>query len=134
VFHAGRLAVSDDTQMTLFTLEGLLRAAGPDGSWTEDGVVAEVRRAYLDWLDTQSGGTTSRSLAGTLAARPAMRHRRAPGNTCLSALRAGGQGEVGRPINGSKGCGAAMRSAPVAFSPACRSGRRHSASARGPVR
>ena len=48
--------VSDDTQMTLFTLEGLLRAVGPDGSWIEDGVVAEVRRAYLDWLDTQYEG------------------------------------------------------------------------------
>ena len=32
VFHAGRLVVSDDTQMTLFTLEGLLRAVGPDGA------------------------------------------------------------------------------------------------------
>jgi ADP-ribosylglycohydrolase len=46
-----------------------------------------------------------------------MRHRRAPGNTCMSALRAGGHGEPGRPINGSKGCGAAMRAAPLAFLP-----------------
>jgi ADP-ribosyl-[dinitrogen reductase] hydrolase len=120
VFHAGRLVVSDDTQMVLFTLKGLLRAVAPDGSWIEDGVVAEVRRAYLDWLDTQSEGTAAArrgDLAGTLATRPAMRHRRAPGNTCLSALRAGGHGEVGRPINGSKGCGGAMRSAPMAFLP-----------------
>src|SRR5690606_40699666 len=51
----GRLVVSDDTQMTLFTLEGLLRAVGPDGAWSEDVAVAEVRRAYLDWLGTQSG-------------------------------------------------------------------------------
>jgi ADP-ribosyl-[dinitrogen reductase] hydrolase len=116
VFHAGHLVVSDDTQMTLFTLEGLGRAVGPDGSWIEDGVVAEVRRAYLDWLDTQSGSTAAQ-LTGALASRPAMRHRRAPGNTCLTALRAGGRGEIGRPINGSKGCGAAMRSAPVAFLP-----------------
>ena len=122
VFHAGRLAVSDDTQMTLFTLEGLLRAVGPDGAWSEDGAVAEVRRAYLDWLDTQSGGAPSGGLAGALAARPALRHRRAPGNTCLSALRAGGDGEPWRPINGSKGCGAAMRSAPLAFLPGLRVG------------
>src|SRR3712207_390991 len=60
VLHAGRLVVSDDTQMALFTLEGLLRAVGPDGAWSEDGVVAEARRAYLDWLDTQSGGAPSR--------------------------------------------------------------------------
>src|SRR5690606_34707504 len=53
--HDGRLVVSDDTQMTLFTLEGLLRAVGPDGAWSEDVAVAEVRRAYLDWLGTQSG-------------------------------------------------------------------------------
>ncbi|MEU4537081.1 ADP-ribosylglycohydrolase family protein [Streptosporangium sp. NPDC023825] len=35
--------ITDDTQMTLFTVEGLIRG----------GDVAAVRRAYLRWLDTQ---------------------------------------------------------------------------------
>ena len=43
----GPLVVSDDTQMTLFTLEGMARAASVEE------ITAEVREAYLDWLGTQ---------------------------------------------------------------------------------
>jgi ADP-ribosylglycohydrolase len=39
--------------------------------------------------------------------------RRAPGNTCLSALRQGGNGTLTDHINDSKGCGGVMRVAPV---------------------
>ncbi len=113
VFEAGRLVVSDDTQMTLFTLEGMLRAVGAGGAWQEDAVVAQVRRACLDWLDTQSGGLAGKTLVGALAHRPALRVRRAPGTTCLAALQQGGHGSLAAPANDSKGCGAAMRSAPL---------------------
>jgi ADP-ribosylglycohydrolase/protein-tyrosine phosphatase len=118
VLERGRLVVSDDTQMTLFTLEGMLRALRPDGSFAPDAVVEEVRRAYLDWLDSQSGHGPGAALHGALARSPALRARRAPGITCLSALQAGGGGAPERPINDSKGCGAVMRVAPVAFLPA----------------
>ena len=99
VFQQGKLVVSDDTQMTLFTLDGL--------------VEGNLRTAYLDWLATQQG-TVGRS---ALAHDPAMRHRRAPGNTCLSALQSGGRGTVERPVNDSKGCGGVMRVAPVGLFP-----------------
>lgn len=51
-FPDGRLIVSDDTQMTLFTLEGLLEAglAAPVAA-----KVQAIRRAYLDWYATQRG-------------------------------------------------------------------------------
>jgi ADP-ribosyl-[dinitrogen reductase] hydrolase len=114
VFVDGRLIVSDDTQMTLFTLEGALRALATKDT-SVDGVTKSVRIAYLDWLDTQAGGPPGRSLTGSLARTPVLRHPRAPGNTCLSALHAGGTGRPDRPINGSKGCGAVMRSAPLGF-------------------
>lgn len=39
--------------------------------------------------------------------------QRAPGNTCLSALSFGGHGMIDKPINDSKGCGGAMRTAPT---------------------
>ncbi len=39
--------------------------------------------------------------------------RRAPGNTCLTALYAGGGGTPESPINDSKGCGGIMRAAPA---------------------
>jgi ADP-ribosylglycohydrolase len=42
-----------------------------------------------------------------------MRQRRAPGNTCLSAVRAGANGSTSQAINTSKGCGAVMRTAPI---------------------
>ena len=42
-----------------------------------------------------------------------LHHRRAPGNTCLSALIAGKMGTVAQPVNTSKGCGGVMRVAPV---------------------
>ena len=101
--------------MTMFGLEGMLRALAPDGSFKSDQVVEEVRLAYLDSLDAQGGGESKAKLRGTLGKSPALRVPRAPGNTCLSALRQGGQGTLVEPINNSKGCGAAMRVAPFAF-------------------
>ena len=114
----GRLQVSDDTQMTLFTLEGLLRAPHPVGQG--DATVAQVRLAYLDWLHTQRGRRSDAAghpppAAGWLATRPALQARRAPGSTCLQAAAAGATGRIESPINDSKGCGAAMRAAPVGF-------------------
>ena len=114
VYHNGQLVASDDTQMTLFTLEGLTRlppGAGPAAT------IDSIARAYADWLRTQDGPPSGYRPHGTLAARPAMRQRRAPGNTCLSALRAGGWGTPTNPINQSKGCGAAMRVAPLGWDP-----------------
>ena len=112
VLRNGRLVVSDDTQMTLFTLEGLARSIELNGKGSEAAAVAEVRRAYLDWLDTQ-GASHGVALAGTLATHSALRVQRAPGNTCLSALHGGGNGTIETPINDSKGCGGAMRTAPA---------------------
>ena len=50
---------------------------------------------------------------GWLVKVPALHHRRAPGNTCLSALLSGNAGTTSAPINNSKGCGGIMRAAPV---------------------
>lgn len=116
VFQDGKLVVSDDTQMTLFTLEGILRCTDMNGELATPVWLDEVRHAYLDWYDTQLGQQSASSvLHGRLAARPAMRVKRAPGNTCLLALKSGGQGSIERRINQSKGCGGVMRTAPLGF-------------------
>ncbi len=116
VFQDGKLVVSDDTQMTLFTLEGILRSTDVNGELATPVWLDEVRHAYLDWYETQLGQQSASSvLHGRLAARPAMRVKRAPGNTCLSALKSGGQGSIERRINQSKGCGGVMRTAPLGF-------------------
>jgi len=111
-------AITDDTQMTLFTAEGLLREYQRS---RETGDVPDypssVYRAYLRWLHTQ--GETSRDpnfrdcLDGELLKVEGLHHRRAPGSTCLSALIAGKMGTVAQPVNTSKGCGGVMRVAPV---------------------
>jgi ADP-ribosylglycohydrolase len=47
-----------------------------------------------------------------------LRHRRAPGNACLSGLAGGEMGTAARPVNpDSKGCGTVMRSAPFGLIP-----------------
>ena len=110
----GRLgAVTDDTQMTLFTAEGLLRA---HNRLLANGIgepPAVVHRAYLRWLETQSKNQPPPRPDGWLASVDDMYNRRAPGQTCLSALRTGVRGSRERPINNSKGCGGVMRVAPV---------------------
>jgi ADP-ribosyl-[dinitrogen reductase] hydrolase len=54
---------------------------------------------------------------GWLTAQPEMHARRAPGNTCMSTLSAGGSGSLSHPINNSKGCGGVMRVAPIRLVP-----------------
>ncbi|HJU10163.1 MAG TPA: ADP-ribosylglycohydrolase family protein, partial [Candidatus Binataceae bacterium] len=100
--HDGVAPVSDDTQMTLFTLEGMLRALRGGTS-----VIHEIRRAYMDWLATQERPAPGWRAAGALCHDARLQRRRAPGNTCVSALR------TGYPIASSKGCGGVMRIAPL---------------------
>ena len=121
----GVAEITDDTQMALFTANGLLcaetanrrdgRAKPPRG---------HVAAAYQDWLYTQEA-----DFGPDAAIRPSgvswlndvegLRHRRAPGVTCLKALRlqnaAPGNTEdyVKARLNESKGCGGIMRVAPM---------------------
>ncbi|MCF7994982.1 MAG: ADP-ribosylglycohydrolase family protein [Chromatiaceae bacterium] len=116
VLTKGQLRVSDDTQMTLFTLEGLTRGLAEARDATEsDRLVEHIGKAYADWLQTQLGPVGDERLHGTLATRSALRHQRAPGNTCVSGLSAATQGTPQRPINDSKGCGGVMRVAPLGW-------------------
>ena len=117
--HVG--AITDDTQMTMFTTEGLIR--GHVRRW-DRGIgypPTVVRHAYLRWLWTQGDGGPLMDAFGLstpdgwLAALPALQSRRAPGNTCIGALSMGGDGSVAAPINQSKGCGGVMRAAPAGF-------------------
>ena len=112
----GVLEVSDDTQMSLFTLEGQVRAA-QDGVPMTEPLIDAIRQSYLDWHRTQSGrwNARDRSQASGLVRHAVLWQRQAPGNTCLSALGAGGLGSVEKPINDSKGCGGVMRTAPLGF-------------------
>ncbi len=112
----GRIgAITDDTQMTLFTAEGLLRAVNRMHKTGAPDTVEVVYRAYLRWLQTQQSAYSSSSDEddGWLIGISDLHHRRAPGNTCMSALLSGRIGATDAPINDSKGCGGIMRAAPA---------------------
>ena len=109
--------VSDDTQMTLFTAEGLgngffremEKGTGADAAYY-------IYEAYLCWYETQYGKAKSLwDPVSKLKNIPEMNKLRAPGNTCLSALGSGEMGTIDKPINNSKGCGGVMRTAPCGF-------------------
>jgi ADP-ribosylglycohydrolase len=114
--YGGLGRITDDTQMTLFTAEGLLRAwvrGCFKGITTYTGVTAH---AYLRWLQTQGERSPLEASLhgepGWLIGHDALHHRRAPGLTCLQALR--DMPALGRPAcNDSKGCGGVMRVAPA---------------------
>ena len=113
----GKARISDDTQMTLFTLEGMILAYlhTPEGEPVRN-VEESLYQSYLCWLQTQGVQAKSRwDSLSELMKYPEMRHRRAPGHTCLSALRSGEMGSIQYPINHSKGCGGVMRTAPLGF-------------------
>ena len=119
--YDGLGTITDDTQMTLFTAEGLLRAYV---RWASRGIChapSVVAGAYLRWLLTQEERPNEQfedsgvRCNGWLIQQPLLHKRRAPGNTCLSALHALKiMDSLGTPAkNDSKGCGGAMRVAPA---------------------
>lgn len=84
--------ITDDTQMAIATAVGLLDPESPFADPCE-----AIWKAYIGWLKSQS--------------QPG--ECRAPGSTCLSALRSGKMGTIAKPLNHSAGCGAIMRAHPI---------------------
>ena len=108
----GVAQISDDTQMTLFTANGLLL---PTENGTGGERLANIFACYQDWLKTQysAPGQPTKGRRAWLNRVPQLNFPRAPGNTCLSAIEGGIPGSVASPCNNSKGCGGIMRVAPV---------------------
>ena len=111
----GKALVSDDTQMILFTANGMLmgltrgymRGIGGDPKDYVDG-------AYIDWYYTQTVNKKSERddfHYTWLRDLPELAYRRAPGITCLNACESL---LAHRDVeNNSKGCGGIMRVAPM---------------------
>ena len=115
--------ISDDTQMTLFAAEAIIKwlSARANGG-ADDSLRSYALQSHLDWLDTQES-TFERAgkqfLPHGLMAERRMFACRAPGITCLSALhkrrnqKQTADSFIADKINNSKGCGGVMRVAPV---------------------
>jgi ADP-ribosylglycohydrolase len=116
----GEGLISDDTQMTLFTIDGLLKCNDGKYPFQElDYFKRNIYESYQDWFITQTMRFRERSNylnydeESRLLNIENLFDLRAPGNTCLSSLKTGIMGSVDKPINDSMGCGGVMRVAPV---------------------
>lgn len=121
--------ITDDTQMTLFTANGLLCCAAKLQTGEYVNEQSYIYQAYLDWLYTQNNPVAmhpfirnqtvnempenTSSFQSWLMSVEWLYGRRAPGNTCISALQSKKTGNISNPINNSKGCGGVMRTAPA---------------------
>ena len=124
---SGKAQISDDTQMSLFTANGLLVGDTRGAMRSIQGRPRiYVVKAYKDWLKTQESSLqevnrhkrfTEKGGYSWLLDVPELYARRAPGNTCLSALQDGTEYEdyIEAKRNQSKGCGGIMRVAPLAL-------------------
>jgi ADP-ribosyl-[dinitrogen reductase] hydrolase len=118
--------ISDDTQMTLFTAEGLIRAIHRGIDRGGCNIANVVQHALNRWYLTQGADPRARrpEQPGWLMSERRLHARRGPGSTNLSALRAQAREwhlpTVESPPNDSKGCGAIMRSAPIGLAAALR--------------
>ena len=120
--YGRRGGITDDTQMLLFTAEGLILSRVRKEYSEKDLVIPAIYHAYLRWLYTQettrqdqlvkTHGTCA-VVDGILTGYRELFSQRAPGNTCLGSLRSGKMGTLEQPLNNSKGCGGVMRVAPV---------------------
>ncbi|MDA3647248.1 ADP-ribosylglycohydrolase family protein [Saccharopolyspora indica] len=123
-----RGAITDDTQMTLFTAEGLIRGSVANRVLGSDDPLPEVQLAYQRWLHTQGVDWDAAAGAfladypapdGWLIEVPGLFATRAPGKTVWRALARFGDGKPAgsftERVNDSKGCGGVMRAAPAAL-------------------
>ena len=113
----GMARISDDTQMTMFTANGLL--FGTTRGCTR-GIMGTypsyVAHSYRDWYKTQFESyehCNRKFITSWLMHVPEMFAARGPGRTCLTSIDAGCYGTIEKPINDGKANGGVMRIAPV---------------------
>ncbi|MEU5685460.1 ADP-ribosylglycohydrolase family protein [Streptomyces venezuelae] len=112
--HGRRGAVTAGTQLTLFTVDGLIRAQvrRDTGAWHPP---TDLHRAYRRWAATQSdwGPDERRKEDGWLAREEWLYARRSPSRACLTGLGDDVMGTLDAPKNpDERGAEAAVRSAP----------------------
>ena len=115
VQYRGKYRISDDTQMTLLTADGLLTG---ETRFCCRGIASSpadyAYPKYRMWAKLQGFDVEGCVHNSWLFEDPAMYARRSPGNTCISDLcRNEFAAKPDQPRNSSKGCGGLMRAAPA---------------------
>jgi ADP-ribosylglycohydrolase len=120
---SGKALISDDTQMTLFTIDGIINYVTDAVENSNSALMHELTKSYLKWLHTQTAEKYPAAKPGEcfnkngsnydLLVVPELYNRRAPGRTCLFGLIKRSADNHDKVINDSKGCGAVMRVAPI---------------------
>lgn len=120
VREGGKDLISDNTQMTIFTVDGLI--------WADERVIRKGVYAYIPclfysyqkWYYTQTGSLADKNyefiLGGEILEWDELFARRGAGQTSLNALAGSINSQYGtltNRINNSKGCGSATRVAPI---------------------
>ncbi len=112
--------ISDDTQMTLFTANGLLTGITQEAvRGMKVPLLEYIATAYVEWLQTQDREIDpSKDHTCWIRDVEELNARRAPGSTCLDAVyRLANKADA---TNNSKGCGGVMRVAPIGLLAASR--------------
>ena len=121
----GTAIISDDTQMTMFTAQGILDAYEALEAHKYDPIIRHhIAKCYQEWFYTQGRqfNIKKNKQLSWLCGIPDLFDRRFPGNTCLSALSKrkklpGTDDFIADKLNDSCGCGGVMRVAPLGFIP-----------------
>lgn len=121
-----RATISEETQLTLFTVEALIRGSVRARSGGRGGgTMGFLQEGMLVWLGGQGGDVPPQPfpLHSALVAHPELVDRRGMTHSVHRAMRRVAEqadphrvlGTPANPINDSKGCGAVMRAAPCGF-------------------
>ena len=110
----GVAEISDDTQMSLYTANGILYNKTLNAIGLQEKMTDTICEAYIAWFNTQTElYPYNMKHSFWISNVKELYARRAPGVTCMSALRSLQQDYA--VVNDSKGCGGIMRVAPVAL-------------------
>ena len=104
------LEFTDDTQMSFFTADGLIKSSIKNKSKYKIDFM-DVFESYRNWLNTQM--EVSITDKGWIGKIKELYQVKSPGNTCVNSILNNQPGTIKQKINDSKGNGGVMRSAPI---------------------
>ena len=101
-------SISDDTQLTLFTADGLIKSALKNKSKINYSIIFN---SYKDWYKLCTLGKNVNS--GWISKIEGLKGKTRSGNTCMSVFSNNSYGSIQTPLNQSRTCGGVMRVSPI---------------------